>query len=144
MEVIREDSSRFRSIGRASKPIAGAREFDDRLASGMQKFCAICPNFTIKFKSCHSIVSLNVGERIDGIIESRCPHFLGYEVSATMQWIDRNRLDRFGECVIRMDDIPVSLKSQIDSYMRHNNCIISRNSENCTMFVERMLSEGNA
>lgn len=136
----------LKSIGR--KMVAShAKEIDNRLASDMQKFCARCPNFMINFTTLANPSELKRGEQMNGCMYAMCCsnnvyHAVNGCVFATMQWIDRNRVSDNGDCFIRMDDVPVSMKSQIDSYLKQNQCII-KNSESCTMFVERMISENN-
>lgn len=136
----------IKNIGRKSI-VSHAKEIDNQLESDMQRFCAKCPNFMINFTTLANPRELKSGEQMNGSMYAMCCsnnvyHAVEGWVFATMQWIDRNRVSDNGDCFIRMDDVPVSMKSQIDSYLKQNQCII-KNGKSCTMFVERMISENN-
>ncbi len=145
MQVIKEDF--IRKIGNGNAKAINPDEVDSHLSSDMRRFCVGCEKFSVVFRTGSDIKHLQQGERIEGEILFKCENqpfnTLEQGIGATMQWIDRKRINRNGFCFIKMDDVPPSLKTQIENLVRTQKCVFAKNCKDCAFYVERMITEGN-
>lgn len=152
MDVVREDSKVI-SIGNGTKRTVNPKDVMEKGASELQVFCLKCPRFRFLFEADSSVAMLAMGERMEGRLSGVCfavdqkrEHDFGEtkgdSVSAVLQWIDCKKIDSHGNCYFRPDSIPITIKTQVDAFVKKAKCPADNN-ENCDFYMERTLKEWN-